>query len=63
MQPQAAEDSLSRAAEEYGDPEKLRLPLSLGVTVAVAHLRLIRDGDIKIHRGGNPPGGKRRSTR
>lgn len=31
------EKSFSRAAEEYGDPEKLRLPLSLGVTVVAAH--------------------------
>lgn len=32
------EKSFSRAAEEYGDPEKLRLPLSLGVTVVAAHI-------------------------
>ena len=31
------EKSFSRASEEYGDPEKLRLPLSLGVTVVAAH--------------------------
>lgn len=32
------EKSFSKAAEEYGDPEKLRLPLSLGVTVIAAHV-------------------------
>jgi predicted TIM-barrel fold metal-dependent hydrolase len=32
------EHSFSRAAENYGDPEKLRLPLSLGVTVVAAHI-------------------------
>ncbi len=32
------EKSFSRADEELGDPEKLRLPLSLGVTVIAAHL-------------------------
>ena len=32
------EKSFSRAAEEFGDPEKLRLPLSLGVTVVAAHI-------------------------
>jgi predicted TIM-barrel fold metal-dependent hydrolase len=32
------EKSFSRAAEELGDPEKLRLPLSLGVTVVAAHI-------------------------
>jgi predicted TIM-barrel fold metal-dependent hydrolase len=32
------ERSFSRADEEYGDPEKLRLPLSLGVTVVAAHI-------------------------
>jgi uncharacterized protein len=32
------EKSFSRAAEEFGDPEKLRLPLSLGVTVIAAHI-------------------------
>jgi predicted TIM-barrel fold metal-dependent hydrolase len=32
------EGSFSRAAEEFGDPEKLRLPLSLGVTVVAAHI-------------------------
>jgi predicted TIM-barrel fold metal-dependent hydrolase len=31
------EKSFSRADEEFGDPEKLRLPLSLGVTVIAAH--------------------------
>lgn len=31
------EKSFSRADEEFGDPEKLRLPLSLGVTVVAAH--------------------------
>lgn len=31
------EKSFSRADEEYGDPAKLRLPLSLGVTVIAAH--------------------------
>jgi predicted TIM-barrel fold metal-dependent hydrolase len=32
------EKSFSRAAGELGDPEKLRLPLSLGVTVVAAHI-------------------------
>jgi hypothetical protein len=32
------EKSFSSAAEEWGDPEKLRLPLSLGVTVVAAHI-------------------------
>ena len=32
------EKSFSRATEELGDPEKLRLPLSLGVTVVAAHI-------------------------
>jgi len=32
------EKSFSRADEEFGDPEKLRLPLSLGVTVVAAHI-------------------------
>jgi len=32
------EKSFSRATEEFGDPEKLRLPLSLGVTVIAAHI-------------------------
>ena len=32
------EKSFSSAAEEFGDPEKLRLPLSLGVTVVAAHI-------------------------
>ncbi len=32
------EKSFSSAAEEYGDPDKLRLPLSLGVTVIAAHI-------------------------
>jgi predicted TIM-barrel fold metal-dependent hydrolase len=32
------EKSFSRAAEEFGDPEKLRLPLSLGVPVVAAHI-------------------------
>ena len=32
------EKSFSRADEELGDPEKLRLPLSLGVTVVAAHI-------------------------
>ena len=32
------EKSFSRAAEDYGDPERLRLPLSLGVTVVAAHI-------------------------
>jgi len=32
------EKSFSRADEELGDPEKLRLPLSLGVTVIAAHI-------------------------
>ena len=31
------EKSFSSAAEEFGDPDKLRLPLSLGVTVVAAH--------------------------
>ncbi len=31
------EGSFSRAEEDFGDPEKLRLPLSLGVTVIAAH--------------------------
>jgi predicted TIM-barrel fold metal-dependent hydrolase len=31
------EKSFSHADEEFGDPEKLRLPLSLGVTVIAAH--------------------------
>ena len=31
------EKSFSGAAEDFGDPEKLRLPLSLGVTVIAAH--------------------------
>ena len=31
------EKSFSRADEQFGDPEKLRLPLSLGVTVIAAH--------------------------
>lgn len=30
--------SFSRAAAEFGDPEKLRLPLRLGVTVIAAHI-------------------------
>jgi hypothetical protein len=33
-----AEKSFSRATEELGDPDKLRLPLSLGVTVIAAHI-------------------------
>ena len=33
-----AEGSFSRADEEFGDPAKLRLPLSLGVTVIAAHI-------------------------
>jgi hypothetical protein len=33
-----AEMSFTRATEELGDPEKLRLPLSLGVTVVAAHI-------------------------
>lgn len=32
------EKSFSRADEELGDPQKLRLPLSLGVTVIAAHI-------------------------
>jgi len=32
------EKSFSRSAEEFGDPEKLRLPLSLGLTVVAAHI-------------------------
>ena len=32
------EKSFLRADEELGDPEKLRLPLSLGVTVVAAHI-------------------------
>ena len=32
------EKSFSSAAEEFGDPDKLRLPLSLGVTVVAAHI-------------------------
>jgi predicted TIM-barrel fold metal-dependent hydrolase len=32
------EKSFSHADEELGDPEKLRLPLSLGVTVVAAHI-------------------------
>jgi predicted TIM-barrel fold metal-dependent hydrolase len=32
------EKSFSRADEEFGDPDKLRLPLSLGVTVIAAHI-------------------------
>jgi predicted TIM-barrel fold metal-dependent hydrolase len=32
------EKSFSSADEEWGDPEKLRLPLSLGVTVVAAHI-------------------------
>jgi len=32
------EKSFSSAAEEFGDPDKLRLPLSLGVTVIAAHI-------------------------
>jgi predicted TIM-barrel fold metal-dependent hydrolase len=32
------EKSFSSASEEFGDPEKLRLPLSLGVTVIAAHI-------------------------
>jgi predicted TIM-barrel fold metal-dependent hydrolase len=32
------EKSFSRAAVNFGDPEKLRLPLSLGVTVIAAHI-------------------------
>jgi predicted TIM-barrel fold metal-dependent hydrolase len=31
------EKSFSKSAEQYGDPDKLRLPLSLGVTVIAAH--------------------------
>jgi hypothetical protein len=31
------EGSFSRSSENYGDPAKLRLPLSLGVTVIAAH--------------------------
>jgi hypothetical protein len=33
----AKEKSFSRAEEELGDPDKLRLPLGLGVTVIAAH--------------------------
>jgi predicted TIM-barrel fold metal-dependent hydrolase len=33
-----AEKSFSRADEGFGDPEKLRLPLSLGVKVIAAHI-------------------------
>jgi len=32
------EKSFSRSAEEFADPDKLRLPLSLGVTVIAAHI-------------------------
>jgi predicted TIM-barrel fold metal-dependent hydrolase len=32
------EKSFSRAMENFGDPAKLRLPLSLGVTVVAAHI-------------------------
>jgi predicted TIM-barrel fold metal-dependent hydrolase len=32
------EKSFSSATEDFGDPEKLRLPLSLGVTVVAAHI-------------------------
>jgi hypothetical protein len=32
------EGSFSRSTEDYGDPEKLRLPLSLGVKVIAAHI-------------------------
>lgn len=32
------EKSFSSAAEEFGDPDKLRLPLSLGVKVVAAHI-------------------------
>jgi hypothetical protein len=32
------EKSFSRASENFGDPEKLRLPLSFGVTVIAAHI-------------------------
>jgi uncharacterized protein len=32
------EKSFSTAAEEFGDPDKLRPPLSLGVTVVAAHI-------------------------
>jgi hypothetical protein len=32
------EGSFSRATEQFGDPARLRLPLSLGVTVIAAHL-------------------------
>ncbi len=32
-----SEHSFSRARNEFGDPERLRLPLSLGVTVIAAH--------------------------
>jgi predicted TIM-barrel fold metal-dependent hydrolase len=32
------EKSFSKAAADYGDPEKLRLPLSLGVKVIAAHI-------------------------
>jgi predicted TIM-barrel fold metal-dependent hydrolase len=31
------EKSFSRSSEDFGDPDKLRLPLSLGVTVVAAH--------------------------
>jgi predicted TIM-barrel fold metal-dependent hydrolase len=32
------EGSFTQSAEEYGDPERLRLPLALGVTVIAAHV-------------------------
>lgn len=32
-----SENSFTRSADELGDPERLRLPLSLGVTVIAAH--------------------------
>ena len=32
------EGAFSHAAEEFGDPQRLRLPLSLGVTVIAAHI-------------------------
>ncbi len=32
------ERSFSRADEDFGDPDKLRLPLSVGVTVVAAHI-------------------------
>ena len=32
------EKSFSRAAENFGDPENLKLPLNLGVTVVAAHI-------------------------